>query len=335
MMPPTTPTDPTISMLHHVIASIDHELDALRDLAEEASRDKQMIANELNQSYMALTNPRIQCLSADPMEKYNDSIEFLKEPMSFAEKIVNIRPLSPKHNKRNYYDMQKGNNISNMNTGTIQYELNKKYPNASFLLSSRAISKIKQREVAAYVRKKKMMNTSIAKNFAEEYVIKYNQWKERDDELDKMQRHMSTNFKGDTKVDIYGKRKEKNKLSSNKLATSMVSPYKNITVTGKTVDFESGATLIDDPFQYEEDYNKSVRWSLCEIKEFLINFMSYPKDFISISERMANKTYIELVEFFHTFKYHFKLKHYRIKYFLKAKKNGFAKWVSKVESVYV
>ncbi len=73
-------------------------------------------------------------------------------------------------------------------------------------------------------------------------------------------------------------------------------------------------------------------WTLEEIRVFLIYYMTYLKNFKKISELMPNKSYIELVNFYYTLKYQFKLKKYYKRYFAKGKRST-TRWQSKVEMV--
>jgi hypothetical protein len=253
-MPPTTQTYPLMQALSSIIKAMDDELEALREAAEKATQHREVISHQLNYYFTALSCPRIQCISSEPMLQIIDCNKLrMRDAISIADRELNTKPHSPQNKKRNYYNQHKGELKGSTVTPFCYY--NFEIPNSSYIIGSRCNTMVRQREVAAYIKKRKLENSLQVVKYTEEYINSYNKWR-HDDELSKLQRHQSINSKGEIKVDIYGRKKERSKSKTNKLITKMCAPIQQRTIIGACVDFESNATLVSDPFEYEKDYNK-------------------------------------------------------------------------------
>ena len=66
-------------------------------------------------------------------------------------------------------------------------------------------------------------------------------------------------------------------------------------------------TRITDPITYNNDYKSSDLWSLEDIRLFIVQYLSQPKDFESISSHFYNKTTRDIIDFYHNFKYQIEL----------------------------
>lgn len=55
------------------------------------------------------------------------------------------------------------------------------------------------------------------------------------------------------------------------------------------------------------DYKRTDSWSLDDIALFIVKYLSYPKDFETISSFFYNKTTRDIINFYFNFKYHFEL----------------------------
>lgn len=67
---------------------------------------------------------------------------------------------------------------------------------------------------------------------------------------------------------------------------------------------------IEDVVMYDLNYKESDLWSLDDIKLFITQYLSYPKDFETISSIFYNKTTRDIINFYFNFKHHFQLQKY-------------------------
>ncbi|CAI2373097.1 unnamed protein product [Moneuplotes crassus] len=62
-----------------------------------------------------------------------------------------------------------------------------------------------------------------------------------------------------------------------------------------------------DLIRYDYDYKSSDIWSLEDIRNFMVQYLNYPKDFNKITSFFNNKTNKDIVNFYFNFKFHFQL----------------------------
>ena len=77
--------------------------------------------------------------------------------------------------------------------------------------------------------------------------------------------------------------------------------------SGKFIQVEPQQWFIKDPVMLEKEYHEQVSWSKDDIAMFVKKYLLLPKEFHSIKKLFYNKTMKDIVLFYQTFKFHFKL----------------------------
>jgi len=62
-----------------------------------------------------------------------------------------------------------------------------------------------------------------------------------------------------------------------------------------------------DLIRYDYDYKNSDIWSINDIRNFIVQYLNFPKDFDKIASFFFNKTHKDIVNFYFNFKFHFQL----------------------------
>lgn len=77
--------------------------------------------------------------------------------------------------------------------------------------------------------------------------------------------------------------------------------------SGKFIHFEPQQWCTKDPVSNEKEYHEQVAWSKDDISMFVRKYLLLPKEFHSIKKLFFNKTMKDIVLFYQTFKFHFRL----------------------------
>lgn len=105
-------------------------------------------------------------------------------------------------------------------------------------------------------------------------------------------------------IDNSGYERESELFKQNKSAI----PKANYNLySGEFFYIYKGFKKILDPVIYDMDYKRTDSWSLDDIALFIVKYLSYPKDFETISSFFYNKTTRDIINFYFNFKYHFEL----------------------------